>query len=358
MSHADFAALNARQAAAGDKTFANPRNAAAGSLRQLDAAHHRRAAAALLRLCLGRGVRTAGRDADSAPSSGSRPRLPDQPADQCCCDGPDEMLAHYREIEAQRATLGYDIDGVVYKVNDLGLQAPARLPLDHAALGASRTSSRPNCAWTRLEAIDIQVGRTGALSPVARLAPVTVGGVVVSNATLHNEDYIAGRDAQGQADPRRPRHPRRRLGAGLPRRRRDPEGRRCRPVAPPGRRRSPMSFPTHCPECGSEAIREAGDAVRRCTGGLICPAQAVERLKHFVSRAAPSTSRGWARSRSRCSSPTTAADPRARRHLHPCRARRRQPDASCKNRDGYGEKSVDEPVRGHRGRSGQFRWTG
>jgi DNA ligase (NAD+) len=194
------------------------------------------------------------------------------------------MLDHYRAIETQRATLGYDIDGVVYKVDDLALQA---------RLGFRSTTPRwamahkfpAELAWTRLEAIDIQVGRTGALSPVARLTPVTVGGVVVSNATLHNEDYIAGLDSKG-AEIRGGKDIRvgdwvqvYRAGDVIPKvadvdLSQRPEG------------TQPYVFPDTCPECGSEAVREEGDAVRRCTGGLICPAQAVEKLKHFVSRAA------------------------------------------------------------------------
>ncbi len=200
------------------------------------------------------------------------------------CRGPEEMLAQYRKIEAQRATLGYDIDGVVYKVDDLALQR---------RLGFRSTTPRwaiahkfpAELAWTRLEAIDIQVGRTGALSPVARLAPVTVGGVVVSNATLHNEDYIAGRDSRGEVI-RGGKDIRigdwvqvYRAGDVIPKiadvdLTKRPEG------------AQPYDFPTVCPECGSEAVREEGDAVRRCTGGMICPAQAVEKLKHFVSRGA------------------------------------------------------------------------
>ena len=283
MSHADFAALNERQAERGAKTFANPRNAAAGSLRQLDS---RITAARPLRFfAYGWGELS---DPLADTQMGAIDRLADlgfatNPL-TALCDGPDEMLEHYRRIEEQRATLGYDIDGVVYKVDDLGLQA---------RLGFRSTTPRwavahkfpAELAWTRLEAIDIQVGRTGALSPVARLTPVTVGGVVVSNATLHNEDYIAGRDSKGNVirDGKDIR-----IGdwvqiyrAGdvipkvadvdLSRRPEDAE---------------PYAFPTTCPECGSEAVREEGDAVRRCTGGLICPAQAVEKLKHFVSRAA------------------------------------------------------------------------
>ncbi|NIY99897.1 NAD-dependent DNA ligase LigA, partial [Salipiger sp. HF18] len=188
MSHEDFAALNERQEARGGKRFANPRNAAAGSLRQLDAAITRERPLRFFAYAWGE---------DSEPlattQKGAIERLEalgfqTNPLTRLC-DGPQEMLAHYAQIEEQRATLGYDIDGVVYKVDDLALQQ---------RLGYRSTTPRwaiahkfpAELAWTRLEAIDIQVGRTGALSPVARLTPVTVGGVVVSNATLHNEDYI------------------------------------------------------------------------------------------------------------------------------------------------------------------------
>ncbi len=283
MSHEDFEALNARQAAAGAKSFANPRNAAAGSLRQLDAAIT--AARPLRFFAYGWGE-------ISAPLAdtqmGAIERLAalgfqTNPLTRLC-DGPAALLAHYREIEQARATLGYDIDGVVYKVNDLDLQA---------RLGFRSTTPRwaiahkfpAELAWTRLEAIDIQVGRTGALSPVARLAPVTVGGVVVRNATLHNEDYIAGRSATG-GTIREGRDIRvgdwvqvYRAGDVIPKIADVDIAKRPADAVP-------FAFPTTCPECGSEAVREPGDAVRRCVGGLICPAQAVERLKHFVSRAA------------------------------------------------------------------------
>ncbi len=283
MSHDDFAALNARQAETGGKTFANPRNAAAGSLRQLDARITR--ARPLRFFAYSWGVLS---DPLADTQMAAIARLAQlgfatNPL-TARCDGPEAMLAHYTRIEAQRATLGYDIDGVVYKVDDLALQA---------RLGFRSTTPRwaiahkfpAELAWTRLDAIDIQVGRTGALSPVARLQPVTVGGVVVSNATLHNEDYIAGRGARGE--PIRDGKDIRvgdwvqvyRAGDVIPKvadvdlSRRPADAR-------------PFVFPETCPECGSDAIREEGDAVRRCTGGLICPAQAVEKLKHFVSRAA------------------------------------------------------------------------
>ncbi|NDV98014.1 NAD-dependent DNA ligase LigA [Salipiger sp. PrR002] len=288
MSHADFAALNERQAARGGKSFANPRNAAAGSLRQLDAEITRARPLKFFAYAWGELSEPLAETQMGAIERLRALGFQTNPLTQLC-DGPDEMIAHYRQIEEQRATLGYDIDGVVYKVNDLALQG---------RLGFRSTTPRwaiahkfpAELAWTRLEGIDIQVGRTGALSPVARLTPVTVGGVVVSNATLHNEDYIAGRDAKGEVI--RP----------------DAEGNakdirtgdwvqvyRAGDVIPKvadvdlGKRpedAQPYAFPHVCPECGSEAIREEGDAVRRCTGGLICPAQAVEKLKHFVSRAA------------------------------------------------------------------------
>ena len=283
MSHADFAALNERQFAAGDKPFANPRNAAAGSLRQLDAAITAARPLRFFAYSWGALSEALASTQDAAVNRLKSLGFQVNPLAALCPD-PSDLLRHYRAIEAQRATLGYDIDGVVYKVNDLALQA---------RLGFRSTTPRwaiahkfpAELAWTRLEAIDIQVGRTGALSPVARLAPVTVGGVVVSNATLHNEDYILGRSSDG-APIREGRDIRigdwvqiYRAGDVIPKikdvdlARRDPSA-------------HAFGFPTVCPECGSEAIREAGDAVRRCSGGLICPAQAVEKLKHFVSRAA------------------------------------------------------------------------
>jgi len=283
MNHSDFAELNARQESAGEKVYVNPRNTAAGSLRQLDP--NITAARPLRFFAYAWGSL-------SAPLSDTQMRAIEALATlgfqtsplTRVCDGPAEMMAHYHDIEMARATLGYDIDGVVYKVNDLSLQS---------RLGFRSTTPRwaiahkfpAELAWTRLEAIDIQVGRTGALSPVARLQPVTVGGVVVSNATLHNEDYIAGRDANGQ--PIRDGKDIRigdwvqvyRAGDVIPK------------VADVDLNKRPSDaksykFPEICPECQSDAIREPGDAVRRCTGGVICPAQVVERLKHFVSRAA------------------------------------------------------------------------
>ncbi|MGX0901956.1 DNA ligase (NAD+) [Roseovarius sp. MBR-79] len=283
MSHDDFEALNARQAERADKPFANPRNAAAGSLRQLDATITAarplkffayawgETSAPLAETQMGAIERLAALGFQTNPLT-------------VLCDGPEALIAHYRRIEQARATLGYDIDGVVYKVNDLALQA---------RLGFRSTTPRwaiahkfpAELAWTRLEAIDIQVGRTGALSPVARLSPVTVGGVVVRNATLHNEDYIAGRDNRG--GPIREGKDIResdwvqvyRAGDVIPKIADVDLAKRPAGAAP-------YVFPTTCPECGSDARREPGDSVRRCMGGLICPAQAVERLKHFVSRAA------------------------------------------------------------------------
>ena len=283
MSHADFEALNARQSEAGAKTFANPRNAAAGSLRQLDAEITRARPLAFFAYAWGE---------VSAPLAdtqlGAIERLgalgfSTNPL-TARCDGPQDLLAHYADIEQQRASLGYDIDGVVYKVDDLDLQR---------RLGYRSTTPRwaiahkfpAELAWTRLEAIDIAVGRTGALSPIARLSPVTVGGVVVSNATLHNEDYIAGRSGDG-GDIRGGKDVRvgdwvqvYRAGDVIPKIADLDLSKRPDDAVP-------FEFPVICPECGSDAIREDGDAVRRCSGGLICPAQAMEKVKHFVSRGA------------------------------------------------------------------------
>ncbi|SDY00802.1 NAD-dependent DNA ligase LigA [Citreimonas salinaria] len=283
MSHADFQALNRREAEKAGRTFANPRNAAAGSLRQLDPEVTR--GRPLKYFAYGWGA-VSERLADTQKHAIERLAqlgFRTNPLTSVAEDV-DEMLRLYEQIEKRRATLGYDIDGVVYKVDALDLQE---------RLGFRSTTPRwaiahkfpAELAWTWLDGIDIQVGRTGALSPVARLRPVTVGGVVVSNATLHNEDYIAGRDAKG--DPIRDGKDIRvgdwvqvyRAGDVIPK------------IADVDLERRPkgtqsFDFPRACPQCGSDAIREPGDSVRRCSGGLICPAQAVERLKHFVSRAA------------------------------------------------------------------------
>ena len=283
MTHEDFAALNARQAAAGGKTFANPRNAAAGSLRQLDAAITR--ARPLRFFAHGWGALSAPLAATQSAAIARLGALgfATNPLMRLC-HSPAELLAYWAEVEQRRATLGHDIDGVVYKLDDLALQE--RLGLRSTTPRWALAHKFPaETAWTRLESIDIQVGRTGALSPVARLTPVTVGGVVVSNATLHNEDYIAGRDSRG-APIRDGRDIRigdwvkvYRAGDVIPKIADVDLSQRPATAAP-------YTFPETCPECGSPAIREPGDSVRRCTGGLICPAQAVERLKHFVSRAA------------------------------------------------------------------------
>ncbi|MEP7222083.1 MAG: NAD-dependent DNA ligase LigA [Novosphingobium sp.] len=270
MSKADFAALNQRQEAAGDKLFANPRNAAAGSLRQKDAKVT--ACRPLRFLAHGWGA------ASAVPAESQFVMmqmiaawgLPVSP-DLVQCASVTEMLAHYRRIEHARADLPYDIDGVVYKVDSLELQA--RLGFVAKAPRWAMAHKFPaEQAETTLEAIDIQVGRTGKLTPVGRLKPVTVGGVVVANVTLHNRDEIA------------------RLGVRVGDR---VVLQRAGDVIPQvvenltrEAERAPFVFPDHCPDCGSEAVAEEGEVDVRCTGGLVCPAQRTERLKHFVSRAA------------------------------------------------------------------------
>ena len=283
MSHEDFDALNARQTERGGKTFANPRNAAAGSLRQLDPEITKSRPLKFFAYAWGDLSSPLAKQQSAAIERLSNLGFQTNALTKMCA-GTAQMIAHYREIEEKRSGLGYDIDGVVYKVDDLALQA---------RLGFRSTTPRwaiahkfpAELAWTTLDAIDIQVGRTGALSPVARLKPVTVGGVVVSNATLHNEDYIAGQGNKGE-DIRCGKDIRvgdfvqvYRAGDVIPKIADVDLGKRPDDAAP-------FVFPMQCPKCQSDAIREEGDAVRRCTGGLICPAQAVEKLKHFVSRAA------------------------------------------------------------------------
>ncbi|MBA3324691.1 MAG: NAD-dependent DNA ligase LigA [Rhodobacteraceae bacterium] len=281
MSHAEFAALNARQAEIGARTFANPRNAAAGSLRQLDPKITAARPLHFFAYAWGETSEPLAETQTKAIARLAELGFATNPL-TAVCDGPEAMLARYRAIEAQRATLGYDIDGVVYKVDRLDLQSRLgfRSTTPRWALAHKFSAER---ATTQLQRIDIQIGRTGALSPVARLLPVTVGGVVVANATLHNADYIAGRDSRG-APIREGRDIREgdwvsiyRAGDVIPKIEDIDLARRPK-------RAKPYRFPVTCPVCGSDVVREPGEAVSYCTGGLICPAQAMERLKHFVSR--------------------------------------------------------------------------
>ncbi|MBO0765122.1 MAG: NAD-dependent DNA ligase LigA [Hyphomicrobiaceae bacterium] len=270
LPHADFKKLNEEQAAAGAKLFANPRNAAAGSLRQLDPSITARRPLGFFAYGWG--------DASSLPANTQSGvveafgawGLPINPLMRIC-RSVDEMLGFYRKVALERADLGYDIDGIVYKVNRLDWQERLGF-VSRAPRWAIAHKFPAEEATTRVLEITIQVGRTGALTPAAKLEPVTVGGVVVSNATLHNEDEIARKDIRvgdtvlvrragdvipqvlGVVKEKRPQHAK------------------------------PYKMPEVCPACGSKAVREGGDVVRRCTGGLICPAQRKERLKHFVSR--------------------------------------------------------------------------
>ncbi len=271
MTKAEFAALNARQAAAAGKQFANPRNAAAGSLRQLDA--NVTASRPLGFLAHGWGEMSA---TPGATQTAVMAAIADWGFDigglRASCPDIEAALAFTRDIEARRADLPFDIDGVVYKVERLDWQA---------RLGQVARSPRwavahkfpAEQAETTLISIDIQVGRTGAMTPVARLQPVTVGGVVVTNATLHNEDEINRLDVR-PGD----RVKVQRAGDVIP---------QIVSVVPTDAPRGPaFVFPDHCPVCGSRAVREEGEVVRRCTGGLTCAAQRNERLRHFVSRLA------------------------------------------------------------------------
>ncbi len=273
MSKAAFAALNARQAAEGGKIFANPRNAAAGSLRQKDAAI---TAARPLRFYAHGWGETSELPADT--QTGVMAAIADWgipiAQDMAHFDELDPLLAHYRAIESKRSELPFDIDGVVYKVDRLDWQRRlgqvAKAP--RWALAHKFPAER---AETRLNAIDIQVGRTGKLTPVARLEPVNVGGVVVTNATLHNADEIARLDVRVGDRVRLQR-----AGDVIPQIvgvTTQPEDHARLPV---------YNFPDSCPECGSDAVRENDEVDVRCTGGLVCPAQRVERLRHFVSRGA------------------------------------------------------------------------
>ncbi len=277
IDHADFEAMNAAQLGAGKEPYKNPRNAAAGSLRQIDSAVTATRPLKFFAYTWGE---------ISAPISETQMGVVERFAQWGFDTNPQmkrhenaaQMIAHYHEIEERRAGLGYDIDGVVYKVDELALQERLGF-VSRAPRWAIAHKFPAEKAITTVAAIDVQVGRTGALTPVARLAPITVGGVVVSNATLHNEDEInrlklrVGDTVEIQ-----------RAGDVIPQVLRvigDIEG-----------RGEDYQLPLECPVCGGVALRDMDaktgkqDVVRRCSNGLSCPAQAIEGLKHFVSRRA------------------------------------------------------------------------
>lgn len=276
MSHEDFQSLNERQRRRGQQVFANPRNAAAGSLRQLDPNVTRRRPLRFFAYGWGDASALPARRQSTVIHAIGEWGFKINPLIRVLTKI-DEVLEAYREIESKRADLGYDIDGVVYKVDRLDWQERLGF-VSRAPRWALAHKFPPEQAHTVLNDIEIQVGRTGALTPVAKLKPVTVGGVVVSNATLHNEDEIHRKDVRvGDTVIVQ------RAGDVIPQivsvvKERRPKG------------AQPFSFPEKCPVCGSNAVREVDpatgepEAVRRCTGGLVCRAQAVERLKHFVSR--------------------------------------------------------------------------
>jgi DNA ligase (NAD+) len=272
MERADFAALNATREAAGEPTFMNPRNAAAGSLRQLDS-----------RITASRRLRffAYGWGEAEPPVEGRYTGFLGQlramgfrvnPLTEACA-GAEALLAYKRRIGEMRHELPYDIDGVVDKVDRLDWQRRLGF-VGRAPRWAVAHKFAAQQARTVVERIAIQVGRTGALTPVAELRPVTVGGVVVGRATLHNQDYIESKDIRvGDTVVVQ------RAGDVIPQ-----VVEVVAELRPTGA--EPFHFPDHCPECGSLAVRPAGEAVRRCTGGLVCPAQLAERMRHFVSRQA------------------------------------------------------------------------
>ena len=283
----DFLALNKRQAEAEDTVFANPRNSAAGSLRQKDVSVTASRPLKFFAYTWGEMSEMPAKTQFKMIEWIEKAGFVTNPL-TTLCDSVDEVLKFYRKIETQRAKLGYDIDGVVYKVDRLDWQERLGF-VSRSPRWAIAHKFAAEQATTVLNDIEIQVGRTGALTPVAKLAPVTVGGVVVQNATLHNEDYIKGIGNDGQP-----------IREGVDIRVGDTVVvQRAGDVIPQivsvvmdkrPRDAQPYKFPTVCPACGSHAVREEDpktgrpDSVRRCTNTLACPAQAKERLKHFVAR--------------------------------------------------------------------------
>ena len=276
IAHDDFAKMNKRQEAEGKPLYANPRNAAAGSLRQIDPAVTAGRPLRFFAYAWGEVSEPLAETQFQAVQRLKKLGFSTNP-DMKRCETVEELLDVHAVLETKRAALGYDIDGVVYKADRLDFQQRLGF-VSRAPRWAVAHKFPPEQATTVLEAIEVQVGRTGALTPVAKLRPVTVGGVVVSNATLHNEDEIERKDIRvGDTVIVQ------RAGDVIP---------QIVRVLDADRKGRPKLFklPTKCPVCGSHAVRDVNaktgkeDVVRRCTGGLICAAQAVERLKHFVSR--------------------------------------------------------------------------
>lgn len=277
----DFIGFNKRAEKAGIQMAANPRNFAAGSLRQKDVTITASRPLKFFAYAWGEISEMPAETQHGMLKWMDKAGFVTNPLIRLCKDV-DAVLAFYRDIGEKRATLGYDIDGVVYKLDRLDLQQRLGFAGRNPRWAVAHKFAAEQ-ATTIMNGIDIQVGRTGALTPVARLAPITVGGVVVSNATLHNEDYIKGIGNDGQP-----------IRDGVDIRIGDTViVQRAGDVIPQivnvvldkrPKDAKPYAFPDKCPVCGSHAVREDDAAVKRCTGALVCPAQAVERLKHFVSR--------------------------------------------------------------------------
>ncbi len=283
MTRAHFIEFNEREAQAGRKTVANPRNAAAGALRQINPEMTAKRPLRFMAYAWGELSAPLFSSQQEAHQKFKSWGFQTDPLAKAVSNI-EALLEHYEYIATNRASIPYDIDGVVYKIDDLSFQSRLgmRATTPRWAIAHKLPSER---AFTRLNSIDIQIGRTGALSPVARLEPVNVGGVLVSNATLHNADYIEGIDGNGN-QIREGRDIREgdlveiyRAGDVIP---------KIKDVVIKERPENSVryQFPERCPRCHSVVVREINEAVHRCTGGVICPAQAVEKIKHFVSKGA------------------------------------------------------------------------
>lgn len=271
MGRKAFAALNAKQEELGKSIFANPRNAAAGSVRQLDSSVTAGRELGFFGYALGQISEKFAGTQEEIRQNLARWGIPETP--YVMCKDTADIMRNFEKMMQTRPDLDYEIDGIVYKVNRLDWQERLGF-VSRSPRWATAHKFPAEQAITRIDAIDIQVGRTGALTPVARLSPVNVGGVMVSNVTLHNEDEITRKDI--------------RIGDYVVVQRAGDVIPQVVEVLKEKRDGSEVVFeyPDHCPVCKSAAIREEGEVVRRCTGGLICDAQGVERLKHFVSRLA------------------------------------------------------------------------